>query len=280
MALPELEPDASAPRDVTIRLEPGRSDHIVEPGVFPGWYETRLDLPQARYRILRGREVIVAPTRDTAEREIRWHLLGAVMTVLCHQRGLAPLHAGAIEIGGAAVALAGVSGAGKSTLIAALEGLGHRALTDDICAVGLDGEGAPRMWPGPRRIKLWPDAMSALGRETRGVDRVSGDLEKFSVPMAGTAPSGPLPLARLYVLGASGLGQGIQRLHGAEAVDAVLGLVNRWNWAVAMGRARAGFEVCAALARRGEVFSLDRRWGFQWLPSQAEALQRHMETLG
>ena len=281
IALPELTPDAMGQIDVTIHLEPGRSGEIRESALYLDRDEMRLDLPNARYRVRQGREIIVEPVGEVPERDLRAHLLGSVMGAIFHQRGLTPLHAGAIEVDGAAVALAGPSGAGKSTLVACLEDMGRRALCDDICVVDFDAAGAPRTWPGSRGIKLWRDAILALGRETGGAEPVYGDLDKFSLPMAGAAQGeSPIPLARIYVLRRSTGDDGIRRLRGAEAVDAILSNVYRWDWAIGMGRARASFEACAALARRGEIFVVDRSWGFDGLRSQAEAIERHMARLG
>lgn len=52
---------------------------------------------------------------------------------------VAVLHASCIDVGGTAIAFAGLSGAGKSTLAAALATAGHGFISDEVTAVDGDG---------------------------------------------------------------------------------------------------------------------------------------------
>ena len=56
---------------------------------------------------------------------------------------VAVLHASCIDVGGTAIAFAGLSGAGKSTLAAALATAGHGFIADEVAAVDGDGHVAP-----------------------------------------------------------------------------------------------------------------------------------------
>src|SRR6202011_5530874 len=82
-----------------------------------------------RFRIRRGREIAIDPLPGVSERDIRLFLLGPVLGLLCHQRGLLPLHASAIVADGRAVAFAGPSGIGKSTLAACFQDRGYEVLS-------------------------------------------------------------------------------------------------------------------------------------------------------
>ena len=117
-----------------------------------------------RFRIMRGQEIVVQPHPDASQRNIRMFLLGSALGALCHQRGLFLIHANGIQVEQGAFAFAGRSGAGKSTLAAYLENEGFPLICDDVCAVDLSG-GAPCVWPGAARLKLWKDSLSRLGRE-------------------------------------------------------------------------------------------------------------------
>jgi hypothetical protein len=57
-----------------------------------------------RYLVRDGREIIVDPAPDAPDRDVRLFLLGSTLGILCHQRGLLPIHANAIVVGGGAVA--------------------------------------------------------------------------------------------------------------------------------------------------------------------------------
>ncbi|WP_437880513.1 hypothetical protein [Pseudomonas sp. LRF_L74] len=82
--------------------------------------------------VAQGREVTVAATSGVSPGEIMTFLLGAALGLLCHQRRILPLHAAALQIGEAAVALVGEPGSGKSTTATALMQRGHSLLCDDI----------------------------------------------------------------------------------------------------------------------------------------------------
>jgi hypothetical protein len=114
--------------------------------------------------------------------EIRIFLFGTVLGILCYRRGLIPLHAAAVEIGGRAILLAGPSGVGKSTLAAALAARGHRVLTDDLCAVRREPDGSVSVLTSFPRVRLWRDALEALGLSPAGLERSRPDLEKYHVP--------------------------------------------------------------------------------------------------
>lgn len=114
---------------------------------------------------------------------IRVFLFGTVLGILCYRRGLMPLHAAAVEIGGRAILLAGPSGVGKSTLAAALASRGHRVLADDLCAVRRETDGSVSVLASFPRVRLWRDALDALGLSSAGLERSRPGLEKYHVPI-------------------------------------------------------------------------------------------------
>ena len=83
-------------------------------------------------RVRGGEEIRIDPSPGVDPRWLRSVLLGQAFTLILSQRGLFPLHAGAVVLGDRAVALAGEAGAGKSTLCAALVERGHPFLSDDV----------------------------------------------------------------------------------------------------------------------------------------------------
>jgi len=152
----------------------------------------------ARYLVRNGREVTVEPAKDADMRAVRVFLLGPCLRALCHQRGLVPLRASAVEVGGQAVALAGPSLSGKSTLAAHLQRAGFPVLADDVCILGLDAAERPVVLPSVPRLRLWGDALRRLGigPGERRPDRA--DIRRFSVPFPPVLD--PRPLARVYLL--------------------------------------------------------------------------------
>jgi hypothetical protein len=257
-----------APRHVGPAFQVGRDDYLLE--------IERV----ARFRVRNGTEIVVDPDAGGASRDVRLFLLGTAFGALCHQRSLLPLHASAIEVDGRCVAFAGPSRTGKSTLAAHYGSRGYRILGDDLCVLSFDGLDPPLAWPGAPRIKLWRDAVVALGRDPKGLDRVREGLEKYHLPLDAGAADGALPLARIYFLHEARLpGQeAIERLAGAAAFDCVLNNTYRRHLVAQMGRAPIHFTQCSTLMRHVPVFAVGRRWGFASFAEQAEELERHFAT--
>jgi hypothetical protein len=64
-----------------------------------------LRIPGAgRYLVSDGRELVVEPEADADFSYVRLFILGSALGLLCHQRGLLPLHASAVELAGEAIA--------------------------------------------------------------------------------------------------------------------------------------------------------------------------------
>lgn len=146
-ALPELlSSDAAVPAikiaigDAGPPLRPTRPGPIFHADIECYRHEVR---DTARYLVRDGREIIVAPFGGNLAK-IRDFLLGTGLAVICHQRGLLPVHASTVAIDGAAVAFVGDSGSGKSTLAAIFHERGHGVLHDDLAVIDLDGGGAVR----------------------------------------------------------------------------------------------------------------------------------------
>jgi hypothetical protein len=190
--LPELVP-GPAPPDVVVRLEslPGvPPDHAASGSlVHAAPDEVRLHWPEAgAILVRRGREIIIDPRPGVDPGVLRLYLLGPAFALLLHQRRLLVLHASAVALNGHAAAFLGHSGEGKSTTAAALHARGCPVIADDVVAVHLPPSGTPVALPGFAQLKLWPDAVTALGEAPESLSRVV------------SAAAAPRPLRRLYVL--------------------------------------------------------------------------------
>lgn len=235
----------------------------------------------ARYRVRGGREIVIDPMPGGSERNLRLFLLGSALGILCHQRGLLPLHANAIVVDGQAIAFAGHSGAGKSTLAAHFERAGYEVLCDDVCALSFDGDGRPFAWPGLPRLKLWGDAVEAFGHRRDDLDQAIEGMDKYHVPMTARARARPVPFRRLYLLGQAddGVG-GVTRLRGRDAMEAVMAQTYRGQYLDPMGLKARHFGQCAALLAHAEVFAASRVWGYDVFDAEARRLERHVLDAG
>jgi hypothetical protein len=236
----------------------------------------------ARYRISGGQSITVQPDAGVPERNVRLYLLGSAFGALLHQRGLLPLHANAIEIGGKAVAFMGESGAGKSTLAAAFEQLGHGVIADDVCVVGFDPAGSPFAAPGVPRLRLWAEALQHTGRGTEGFERsYAGDEEfdKFDVPLdPGSAVRAKVPLAALYLL-ARRDEFSVEPLVGIEAAEALFANTYRGSFLAAAKGLESHWLSSVRLVRSVPVFRASRPWNGSRLQEQCQLLVDHAAQL-
>ena len=161
--------------------------------------------------------------------DIRLWLLGSAFGALLHQRGLLPLHVSAVQAPTGVWAFTGESGEGKSTLAGFLNKRhGWRLVSDDVCVIDQNGV-APIIQPGPRKLKLWPDAMAHLGFNNCKRTRDLSNTEKFQIYLPGEDGYQPEALRAIVMLesGENGESATIQKLSGLEAFNACLNTVYR-----------------------------------------------------
>jgi len=284
IALPEIqdaaEPDGRLSR-VVVRLGEAAPRTGGEGGAAPRFEVSDLgvifSVPDvAQYHVANGNEIVVTPAPGAAMRDVRLYLLGSAFGLLCHQRGLMPLHANAIVMDGEAVAFAGTSGAGKSTLAAYFQRSGQQLLCDDICVLSFDADGRPLAWPGPPSLKLWADAASAFGHDGDRLERVGARWDKFHVPFSRDIGSAPFPLRRLYILGKQEAEAAeFVRLRGASAIEAIAAQTYRSPFIGPMGLRTRHLRQSVALAKGAEVYVAGREWGFDVFEREADRLLRH-----
>jgi hypothetical protein len=285
IALPELiaADDENARPIVTVRIGTV-SDRLPDGGEMAGGLQVAggtalLSVPQtARYLVREGAEIVVDPLPNSSERNVRLFLLGSSLGILCHQRGLLPLHANAIVAGGGAYAFAGRSGAGKSTLAAYFARAGYPILCDDVCVIDPDATGEPVAWPGLPRLKLWGDASAAFGHDKNTQEQAIEGMDKYSVPLSTPPEAKPVPVRRLYLLERTEAGEerGIVRLRGREAMEAIMAQTYRGIYLEPMGLRARHFVRCSTLASRIEVYAARRSWGYDVFDREAEWLASHL----
>jgi hypothetical protein len=234
-----------------------------------------------RYLIREGRQILIDPAPGASERNLRLFLLGSAIGALLHQRGLLPLHANAIDLGGRAVAFSGHSGAGKSTIAAWFHDRGYSILADDVCVIGFDEAGRALAYPGIPRLRLWREALEASGRDAGAYDRSFDDIDKYDVPTGGGTSLEPLPLAAIYLLrkaDEAGAGDAaIDRLTGVDAVDTLMSNTYRGGYLRTIGRTGDHLAACLKVARAVPVFRAQRLWGFERFDEQAQRLHDHAQ---
>ncbi len=279
-------PDPEGAPDVTIRQceTPTELPGAVEAG--PTWLiagDTFLiRVPGvARFMLKGGREITFELEDDTPPEEAAIFIIGTVFGILLHQRGQVVLHASAVRVGGKAVLFCGASGAGKSTMAAALGQKGYGLLTDDVCAIGVDGAGKLVAHSDGRKLKLWAQAIKGLDLADRKADAVRAKLEKYYVE-----PHEPgdetLQLGAVYVLRETRPphADGIERPNVVDAALFIRRNAYRPRLVAAMQQKDSYFRSAASIAAGPGVFILTRPLTFTALPDVIERLESHWTQLG
>jgi len=130
------------------------------------------------------------------------YLLGPVVGFLLRLRGVTCLHASAIAIDGAAIALAGPGGAGKSTAAAQFASMGYPILSDDIVTLQEAGT-SYLVQPAAARLRLWPPSVEHLYGRPDALPRLTASWEKQYLDLRTgdlRFQSSALPLTAIYVL--------------------------------------------------------------------------------
>lgn len=239
----------------------------------------RVALPRVGAFLLRdGRSITIERHGEAPDSDLRLFLLGSVFGLLCHQRGLLPLHASAVRIGNRAIAFSGPSGVGKSTLAAAFVERGYPLVADDVLVIDPAATGGPVVRPLANHLRLWRSALGAIGRSEAGLEQARSQIDKYVLPIQSGGAYAPLPLDAVIHLETVQLERqtGIRPLAGMDAVLHLRQAVYRRWLADRMGRttsvASAALQLASQLPRH---VRLSRLPGFERLPetvAQIEAM--------
>jgi len=213
LELPELLPTAALAVYVTICLGtvPKTLSGSRSVGLWAEYVDTRCLFRihnVGRFLIEDGGSITVEPygSSETAHgaaaamSDVRLYLLGSALAALLHQRSLLPLHVSAVLAKNGGWAFTGPSGAGKSTMAAWLsQGAGLPLISDDVSVVDVRS-GSARLFPGPRKLKLWNDAVDFLNIERRRLIQDLSNTPKFQLYLPDGVPGTEFGLTGLVML--------------------------------------------------------------------------------
>lgn len=195
--------------------------------------------------------ITVPPTPDPAlDEELIWTVPAALC--LLHRRHLV-LHAGAVDVGGRVILLAGAGRTGKSTLVAAFAQAGHRVLSEDVSCLRLDSH--PAAVPGPAMLRLRPDVLTHLALPGAQVLRATAGRVTLALDPQHRGTCDPLPLRSVVLLETSAGGFDLDRVPPAEAIRRLWSLTLKTpasNWV------RTCFGQLADVAAQVPIFTFAR----------------------
>ncbi len=153
----------------------------------------------ARFHVAEGRTITIERGAAATDVAIRALALSSPLAALLLQRGLLTLHASAVVTPHGAVVFAGSAAQGKSTLAAEFARRGSAVLADGIVALRVDEDGGAFALPGAPVLRLWPDALAAIGAEA-GAPILRRGVARRLLSYAGESSAGAIPVTVIYVL--------------------------------------------------------------------------------
>lgn len=285
VALPELEPTEPAAADVLITVGPidfpkpsieaGTAFRFESEQQYLAWQAV------GAFLITDACQIDVEPAPGVDDQLIAFPLLGPVMALLLHQRGLLVLHASAIAVGGKSAIFMGDKGAGKSTTAGAMIRAGHGLLTDDVVALDLAGSDEPAIVPGFPQLKLAADAAAAIPiRQAELRPQVHPAIDKTQHRLFGGFSRDKVPATRIYIL-ERGERAAISPLPAVGALSAII----RFSYVTRFGRpALAGdfaarhLRHCARLADHVGVCRLEVPTGLGRIGEAVDLIERDLAS--
>lgn len=302
LELPELMPNpASTLERAELQIRAGITGKTLgtrdpeKSWVCTGRIEAILDAPEVGLFVVRdGQTIDIEPFPDVDAALLRAFLLGPVLAMALYQRGFLVLHASSVALhqNGQALGVVGFlghSGHGKSTLAATLHARGHQIIGDDVIAVPIaptghndnnspdsPESGVPWVFPAYPQLRLWPQALRAVGRDPETLALLYPGQERRVQAVAERFSTAPLPLRRLYVLS---IGEEI-RLATLAPAQSLMQLVERaylTPWLEGENAARQ-LKQCAALLTQIDLYSLQRPRDLKLLDRVAEMIENEAIT--
>ena len=221
--------------------------------------------------VRRGEEVAASPAPGAEDRAVRGAVLGTVMAMLLHQRGLLLLHGSAVAVEGMAAVILGGKGMGKSSLAMALHQRGHSLLADDVVVLCVGGDSVV-VRPALPRVKLCPDTIRSFGVVPEELPVASPEDGKRFMALERGFSQTPLPLRRVYVLATDS-----EPAAGSLSARAAFMELLRYSTAAPFlaptNTSRLHFDQCARVVEAATVRRLNRRHRLPELPDLARRLE-------
>jgi len=224
-----------------------------------------------------GGEVACCASPSSDAESVNMYLLGQVLSFALLRKGVEPLHATAVVVDGHAIGFLGASGDGKSTLAAAFLERGHRLLTDDMLVIR-DNSGRLTAYPGPSRIKLYPEIAQQILRSSSGKP-MNHLTPKLVIPLPDhSLCREPMPLDVLYKLPGPRTRVQSIRIRKLSQQRALVELLRHtFNTSdVQPSRLKQQFAAAAQLAHRLPVKNLSHPRVLSALPAVVDMILRDM----
>jgi len=234
------------------------------------------------FRIYNGTNISIYRSAEIGDRDVTIFLIGSAWGVLCHQRGLLPLHCSAVASSSKAFAFIAQSGGGKSTLAASLCQCGYDHVCDDVAIIDAPKNGAVSLRAMPKGLKLWREATEALGLEPRELVTNDETIEKYYVDLPSASSSETLSLEAIYILNFDDdiTEPQVTPVRGSILLQNLYINIYRVEWVNQIGDPAKVLSKIRRIAEETPVYQFSRPRALENLQASAEFLSNHFSKAG
>lgn len=191
------------------------------------------------------------------------YVTGTTMGLLMFQRGIIPIHSGAVEKDGVCILVVGNSGSGKSTNTVRLREKGCRFVSDDVAAVNIV-DGKVMVSPSFPQQKLCRDAAIRQGYALEDLIYIDENRDKYAIRLKEGYVTEKLPMGMILELEVTDEEHmSICEIRGLDKIKLLYRNIYRgyvWN---EMGMSRQVQEDILAIAKQVPMYVCKRpRKGF------------------
>lgn len=202
-----------------------------------------------------GLRVVCFPEPGVSDWWWQRALVNQVLPLAATVRGFEVLHAGAVTVGGQAIAMVGHPGAGKSSTTLNMVLQGATFFTDDALALAREG-GRLVAHPGAAVANFPRTERELMNEEAGRLGEIVGGEDAFKSLLAIEREPEPLPLGALYFLRRGQPGAEV-RIELIDEPDPTLLLGSTYVLSVRSGTRLANqLDLCAELAASVPIFDL------------------------
>ena len=230
------------------------------------------------YEIIEGKKIVVTPEPNLGSRAnlVVQPLYGIALATILLQNNHLVLHGSTVEISGNALTILGNKGFGKSTLTACLLSNGHNFLTDDITALLSCGRPDFLSLPGVPRLKLWSDAVRAIGINPDTLPYVAPSIPKHIYYIPSRQYKNQNTLLHTIIILDYGDSIALHKMSQSEKMVSLLGgqYFAKFHHALDEKTHKLIFQQCSELARNVTIVKLVMPRNVDSLPVLANMLEQ------
>lgn len=249
--------------DVSIPNDFKEPNYLIQKGNVLIWWENI-----GKVKIKNAKEVIV---EAYDEDQIIPFLLGPVMALVLHLRGILVLHGSALKIDQYAAAFLGYRGYGKSNTVINLYKKGYPLLADDILAIKFDEQDKPLVYPGYHHVRLSPESYDNVKDNTEILTPIRTLAGKMFCDASHQFSPKPVYLKRIYMLEKNEE----NRIYELDSQDNLLDLITHStaNYSFTEKEQAENLMKCAKLINNVTIKGLKIKHSFKEIPQLIKLIE-------